>query len=291
MAVSMPGESGLRYRIDPQDPRAPPSRIWNAMTSEERARVAAELPSEFTLHFLPPPEGDHHSAPKNAAKDALTRYFQRVGRRVYVSSEIAVYYPNEKVFAPDVIAVLDVDPRKRDTWLVDLEGKGIDFVLEVHVHGDRRKDMKKNVVRYAGLGIPEYFVFDWRRGMLHGFRLPSPDARVYEPLSGRMGRFESRVLGMDLTLEGDKVRFLIGDAPVPEADDLLARLGAALNDAERRANALEKELEDEQQLREQEQQLREQEKQLREQEKQLREQAEGKLAEALAEIERLKRGG
>jgi Uma2 family endonuclease len=284
MAMSMPGESRFRYHINPEDPRAPPSDIWNAMTNEERTRVAAELPSDFTLDFLPPPEGDHHSTPKNAARDALSRYFQRVGRRVYVSSEIAVYYPDEKVFAPDVIAVLDVDPRKRDSWMVDLEGKGIDFVLEIHVHGDRRKDMKKNVVRYASLGIPEYFVFDRRRGILHGFRLAAPDARVYEPLSGRMGRFESRVLGMDLTLEGDKVRFLIGDAPVPEADDLLARLGAALDDAERRANTLEKELEDEQQRRELEQQRRELEQQRREL-------AEGKLVEALAEIERLKRGG
>ncbi len=240
------------------------------MTKEEQMRVAAELPSDFTLDFLPPPEGDHHSTPKNAAKDALSRYFQRTGRRVYVSSEIAVYYPNERVFAPDVIAVLDVDPRLRDSWLVDLEGKGIDFALEIHVHGDRRKDMKRNVVRYASLGIPEYFVFDRRWGRLHGFRLASRDARVYEPISSRMGRLESHVLGMELTLEADKIRFLVGDASVPEADDLLARLGAALNDAERRSAALEQELEQEQQRREE---------------------AERKLADALAEIERLQRGG
>jgi Uma2 family endonuclease len=270
MTMVVPSQPSLLYFIDPEDPRAPPTEVWNAMTPHERTRVARELPSDFTLDFLPPPEGDHHSAPKNAAKDALSRYFQRVGRRVYVSSELAVYYPGERVFSPDVIAVLDVAPHPRDSWLVDLEGKGLDFVLEVHVRGDRRKDMKTNVERYARLGIPEYFVFDRRHGILHGFRLPAPGARAYERLAGQGGRLESRVLGMELTLEANKVRFLVGDAAVPEADELLARLGTALDEAERGALALEQDLEEEQRRREE---------------------AERKLAEALAEIERLKGGG
>src|SRR5262245_51107089 len=185
MTMLASGQAPRPYFVDPDDPRAPSTEVWNAMTPEERMRVTEELPSDFTLDFLPPPEGDHHSVPKNAAKDALGRYFQRVGRRVYVSGELPVYYPNERVFCADVIAVLDVDPHLRDRWLVDVEGKGLDFALEVHVHGDRRKDMKKNVERYARLGIPEYFVFDRRRGNLHAFRLPSPDARVYERIAGR----------------------------------------------------------------------------------------------------------
>jgi hypothetical protein len=277
MAIDVHPRVPLSYFIDPDDPRAPPSDLWSAMTPEERARLAEGLPSDFTLDFLPPPEGDRHSGPKHAAKDALGRYFQRIGRKVYVSGELPIYYPAERVFAADVIAVLDVEPHPRDRWLVDLEGKGIDFALEIHVHGDPRKDMKKNVERYARLGIPEYFVFDRRRENLHGFRLAAPDMRVYERITGRGGRLESRVLGMELTLEANRVRFLVGDAPVPEADELLARLDTALDGAERRALALEQELEEEQRKREEEQRKREE--------------AERQLAEARAEIERLKRGG
>lgn len=40
------------------------------------------------------------------------------------------------------------------------EGKGLDWVLEVVCHGDRRKDLVENVKRYAALGIPEYFIYD-----------------------------------------------------------------------------------------------------------------------------------
>jgi hypothetical protein len=40
--------------------------------------------------------------------------------------------------------------------VVSAEGKGLDWVLEVHVGGDRKKDAERNVARYARLGIPEY---------------------------------------------------------------------------------------------------------------------------------------
>ncbi len=281
--MAIPARAPLPYSIDPEDPRAPPTHVWNAMTSQERTRIAEALPSDFTLDFLPPPEGDRHTGPKDAAKDALGRYFQRLGRRVYVSGELPIYYPGERVFSADVIAVLDVDPHERDRWLVDLEGKGLDFALEIHVSGDRRKDMKKNVERYARLGIPEYFVFDRARSSLHGFRLPAPDKRVYEPIVPQQGRFESRVLGMQLTLMANRVRFLIADALLPQADELLAQLGTALDEAmartdeaQRRAEELEHALEEEQKKREEEQKKREE--------------AERQLAELRAEIERLKRG-
>ncbi len=251
--------SRVAYVVDPQDPRAPPTEVWNQMTPEERKRVVEALPSDFTLDFLPPPEGDRHFNPKAAAKDTLNRHFQRVGRRVYVSGELPIYYPGERVFAADLIAVLDVEVRERDRWVTELEGKGLDLALEIHVHGDRRKDMKTNVERYARLGIQEYFVWDRARGGLHGHRLPPRSARepressprAYEPMIGQHGRLSSAVLGMDLALIEGKLRFLIGDAAVPDADELLARLGATIDtalagklEAERRAAELEEQVEE-----------------------------------------------
>jgi Uma2 family endonuclease len=56
-----------------------------------------------------------------------------------------------------VLAVVDAGDHDRDRWNVRAEGRGLDWVLEVHVGRDRKKDADLNVKRYAQLGIPEYF--------------------------------------------------------------------------------------------------------------------------------------
>ena len=150
------------YVFDPEDPRAPALDQWERMSPDERARVVAMLPAELPLDLLPM-EGDPHRKATRGAFDALDGFFRRTGRRVYLSAELATYYPGERHFAPDLLAVTDVDPHDRMSWVVAAEGKGLDFVLEVHVAGDRRKDAVTNVNRYARLGIPEYFYFDRTR--------------------------------------------------------------------------------------------------------------------------------
>jgi hypothetical protein len=39
----------LTYRVDPDDPRAPPQELWERLTPEERARIVDSLPSEFPV--------------------------------------------------------------------------------------------------------------------------------------------------------------------------------------------------------------------------------------------------
>lgn len=238
------------YRIDPEDPRAPSQETWDRMSPEQRARVVAMLPSEFTLDAAPPPEGDSHTKAATGARFTLDAFFRRIGRRIYVSSNLAVYYPSERCFVPDVLAVRDVEPHDREKWVVSTEGRGIDLAIEVHVSGSRQKDEIENVERYARLGIDEYFYFDRRRRILQGYRLPSAREgsgarpRTYRPIVPQEGRFSSDVLGLDMVLEGDRLRFLHGNDVVLEAEELITRLGVALNealvskeDAERRAQA------------------------------------------------------
>ncbi len=270
----------LGYVLDPADPRAPSDEQWALMSPAERERVVDMLPSHIPLNALP--EGDPHRKAKNSALDSLDGFFRRAGRRIYLSSEIAVYYPNERYFSPDLLAVLDVEPHDRMTWAVAKEGKGLDFVLEVHVAGDWSKDHVANVERFARLGIHEYFVFDRRQLRLQGYRLVR-QTRTYQRLVPQAGRFASEVLGLDLAVDGTKLRFFAGNAPIEDANEQITRLGSMLDDvlahkedAQRRAEDLEAKLVEEQRLREEEQRLREQ--------------AEQRLAEALAEIERLKRG-
>jgi Uma2 family endonuclease len=253
--------------IDPDDPRAPPQELWDRMSPEERQRVLDELPSEFAVSEAGPPEGDYHFEAKTTAKEVLGGFFQRIGRRVYVAADLPVYYPSERMFAPDVFAVLDVEVKPRASWSVSAEGKGLDLALEIVWSGRRKKDLEANVTRYAALGITEYFVFDRRRLRLRGYRLP-PGAQRYQPLVPQEGRLTSAVLGLDLAIEGERLRFYHGLAALPESDELIARLGSMLGDLEARI--------DEAERRSDENARRADE-------------AEAKLAEALAEIERLKR--
>jgi Uma2 family endonuclease len=233
--------------------------IWDRLSEAEQARIIESLPSEPP--YAVPPEGDPHRIPKARALEALDEFYRRTRRRIYLSSELPIYYPGEAMFAPDLIAALDVEPHARQRWVVSQENHGLDFALEIHLSGDARKDFEENVVRYARLGIPEYFAFDVARSRLVGYRLPQRQSRSYEPIVPQGGRWPSRVLELDLALEQGQLRFFHGSAPLLDARELIARLSTMVDDAIRRA-------EEEAQRAEQEAQRAEQEAQRAKQEAQ-----------------------
>jgi Uma2 family endonuclease len=238
------------------------------MGPEERARVVAELPGEVTWEEMAMPEGDLHSEAKVRTKDMLEGYFRHQRRQVYVGMELPVYYPAERRFAPDLLVVLEAERRKRSKWLVSHEGKGLDWVMEVHVGGDRKKDADYNVERYARVGIPEYFIYDRSREELLVYRLPTAKARKYERQTARHGRYESLVLGLGFEVVGDTLRLWAGNALLMESGEMLERLKESLEQVQRRV---------------------EQEAQLRAEEVQRRMEAEQRLAELQAQLERLQR--
>jgi Uma2 family endonuclease len=274
------------FRVDRADPRAPSQAIWDALSVDERLEVLASLPNEVSIEEMAP-EGDPHRKAKEGPLDALRRFFERIGRKVYLSSELAVYYPGEKRFVPDVLGVLDVEPHDRMKWVVSAEGKGLDFVLEVHVEGDKAKDHERNVALYARLGIPEYFIFDRGRLRLKAFRL-KPGAALYEPIIPQAGRYASQVLGLDIVLEGDRLRFFHGTAPLHDADELIRKLDGMVDDLVTKREAAEQGREAAEQGREAAEHGREAAEQEREAAEKRADAAERRLAEALAEIERLK---
>jgi Uma2 family endonuclease len=249
-------------------PMAPSAEEWEALSPTERIAVVAALHGEVTYDEMAMPEGDLHAKAKARALDALRGYFTRQRRRTYLAQELPTYYPGEPRFAPDLLAVLDVEDVDRAKWAVSAEGKGLDWVLEVHVGGDRKKDAELNVARYARLGIPEYFVYDRARNRLAAHRLATAEARVYTAILPNHGLYESRVLGLDVQVEEDRLRFYSGMAPLPESEDLIARLQVMYDSAQQRAD---------------------QEEQLREEEQRRRAEAEQEVARLRAELERLKR--
>lgn len=258
-------------------PRAPTQEEWDAMSPEERERVVAALPGEVTDAELSPPEGDRHFRAKVGALDTLKGYFARQRRRVYLAAELPVYYPGARRFAPDLLAVRDADGHERDKWVVNAEGKGLDFVLEVHVGGDRKKDAERNVARYARLGIPEYFIYDRsRRQQLLGYRLPEAGARVYVPMVAGEGRHVSERLGLELRLEEGRLRFYAGRDMLLESEEMIARLEQLTEGLQRRVD------EEAQRVARAEQRA--------EEEARLRREEQRRVAELQAELERLKQG-
>ncbi len=261
------------------------------MSPAERARVVALLPAEVPLELYPP-EGDDHRRAKTQATDTLDAFFKRVGRKIYISSELGVFYPGEPRFAPDILAVLDVEAHSRGKWVVSHEGKGLDLVIEVHHLGSAEKDYEHNVKRYARLGISEYFIFDRGKLSLRGYRLPPQgQPRVYKPILPQQGRYVSEVLGLELSVEGEKLRFLYGQAEVLDSGELVVKLGAMLDEViARRQDAESRAAELEEKLATSEEKLATSEEKLATSEEKLAT-SEEKLAAALAEIERLRGAG
>lgn len=149
-------------------------------------------------------EGDPHLDAKMDARDTLRAYFGKIGRRIYVGAEIKVFYPGEKGFTLDVIAVTDVDPRPRN------------------------------------------FIYDIRHEQLRGYRLRGMDARAYEVLRSRAGRYRSEVLELDLAVENGRLRFYAGTAELVTQGELVGKL-------ERMVEAAQERVEQEQAIAEREQ--------------------------------------
>lgn len=271
-------------------PRAPTQEEWNALSPEEQARVVEELPGEVTDAEMSPPEGDLHFQAKVTALDTLRGHFTRQRRRAYLAAELPVYYPDERRFAPDLLIVLDADAQERSKWLVSAEGKGLDFVLEVHVGGDRKKDAEENVARYARLGIPEYFIYDRGRQRLFGYRLPKPEARVYVRMKPRAGVLVSERLGLELRLEEGRLRFYSGREMLLEPEEVIGRLEQLTEGLQRRVDEESRQTaEARRQASEARKQASESESRL-EAERRLRLEEQRQNTELRAELERLKKG-
>ena len=224
-------------------PQAPTQEEWEAMGPEEQARVVDSLPGEVTWDEMAMPEGDRHSQGKEQVLDPLRGFFRRQRRKVYVGTELPVYYPGERRFAPDIVVVLETEQKERNKWVVSAEGRGLDWVMEVHAGGDRKKDAEYNVERYGRLGIPEYFIYDRAKQKLHGYKQAAAGPRRYVPMEPQQeGRYVSEVLGLELVLEGDRLRFWAGNAPLLDSEELNSRLEGLLKGEQQRREEAERQL-------------------------------------------------
>ena len=117
--------------------------------------------------------------------------------------------------APDVMVAFGVGRHKRSSYKAWEEGKPPDWVLEVASPSTVANDLAAKRRAYAEMGVPEYWLFDPRgdvfgggRPRLMGLRLEDGAYRRIEPrLEGGLALLRSDVLGLDVRVEGELLRF------------------------------------------------------------------------------------
>ncbi|MCK4472125.1 MAG: Uma2 family endonuclease [Anaerolineae bacterium] len=142
--------------------------------------------------------------------EALADHF-RGDPNIYVAGNLFVYYqegdPTE-VVAPDVFVVRGVPKRDRRIYQVWKEEKAPDVVFELTSRGTRQKDLGSKKGVYEVLGVEEYFLFDpfgeYLTPRLVGFRLARWGYRQIEDEEPLV----SRVLGLELRVEGEMLRLV-----------------------------------------------------------------------------------
>ncbi len=156
----------------------------------------------------PMAETDAHLNEMVSLLDGLKEHF-RDDPQVYVTGNIFLYYFDEagerQSASPDIFVVRGIEKKSRRIYNLEVEGKAPDMVIELTSINTKTEDLHTKRLIYAKLGVREYFLFDpygeTIRPALRGFRLENGD---YSPMMGT--RLRSEVLGLDLTIEGGRLR-------------------------------------------------------------------------------------
>ena len=126
-----------------------------------------------------------------------------------VASDLVLLFEEgnpEAALAPDVMVIFDASTFDRLSYKVWREGDRVpDFVLEVLSKSTWRKDVRVKPGLYAALGVRELWLFEPFGLELAGYKLRDGTYESIRPLAD--GGLASRVLGLDLVIEGEELRF------------------------------------------------------------------------------------
>ncbi len=149
----------------------------------------------------PMAETDKHRKLMIDCIQMLEHHFQDVND-AYVSGNLMMYYEEgnpRKSVSPDVFVVFGVSKKDRRTYRVWEEGHAPDFVLELASRSTYRQDLTAKRELYASvLGVREYYIYDPYGEVspsFLGYRLVDG---VYEEIGFVNGRLPSLVLGLEL---------------------------------------------------------------------------------------------
>ena len=135
-----------------------------------------------------------------------------------VAADILVYPVKGNPYisiAPDVLVAFGLATHKRLHYRVWVEGKPPDWVLEVASPSTEEKDRLEKGHHYAGMGVPEYWMFDPSGDT---YKDDTPRLVGLELVGGEYQRLDSRlvagervirseVLGLDVLVDDELLRF------------------------------------------------------------------------------------
>jgi Uma2 family endonuclease len=150
------------------------------------------------------------------AVETLDIYFQDRDD-VYVSGNLFIYYKQgipSAVIAPDVFVVFGVEKKKRISYKVWQEGGKVpSFVLEITSATTQENDEEEKPIKYAHLGVQEYFQYDptgdYLNPQLKGSSLVEGEYQSLTSnlLSDGVLSIHSQALNLDLRLIDGELRF------------------------------------------------------------------------------------
>ncbi len=186
------------------------------MTTYTDKQKISSAPTDIPIYYpdtdgKPMAASDLHRDILNCTIDTLkAHYTQRPD--VYVSGDILMYYVEgdpHRVVAPDVLVSFGLDKKRRNTYLVWVEGKLPDFVMEFSSKTTYAEDLGKKMDLYTSLGIQDYFLYDaeglFLASQLMGWTLVGG---VYVPISEHAdGGLHSDVLSLDFHVDDEGLGF------------------------------------------------------------------------------------
>ncbi len=186
------------------------------MTTYTAKQKIFSVPTDTPIYYpdtdgKPMAASDLHRDILNCTLETLkAHYAQRPD--VYVSGDILMYYVKgvpHRVVAPDVLVSFGLDKKRRNTYLVWVEGKLPDFVMEFSSKTTYAEDLGKKMDLYASLGIQDYFLYDaeglFLASQLMGWTLVDG---VYVPVSEHAdGGLHSDVLSLDFHVDDEGLGF------------------------------------------------------------------------------------
>lgn len=163
---------------------------------------------------------------------------------VYAGGNMFLYYSQgnrRACVCPDVFVVKGVGKETRRTYKLWEEGRAPSLVVEVTSGSTKDEDLVDKKVKYALLGVEEYFLFDpygeYLSPSLQGFRLRQ-DRYLPIPRQGD-GSLASETAGLILQPEGERLRLVNAATgePLPWVDELQGLRQAAEERAAHEAEA------------------------------------------------------
>ncbi|MCY3621831.1 MAG: Uma2 family endonuclease [Gammaproteobacteria bacterium] len=192
-------------------PRPRPSMPLSVIYADALYRPVP--PVEYDDEGYPGPDGrvsesTRHAEASNYCFDALRVWF-RDQPGTLVANDLVMLFEKgnpKAALSPDLMVVFDAGNPDRSSYKVWEEGDAMPaFALEVLSKRTWRKDVRVKPGLYAALGIREFWLFEPFEPRLAGYRLHGREyARIRSTADGG---YPSRVLGLDVIVKNDRIRF------------------------------------------------------------------------------------